>query len=62
MARQTASASSNIYTVLAFIALGMLLGGIIYAFIRLNELGIDPFKVPENSTALLDTARALGLA
>ncbi len=60
MARTQTSASSNIYTVLAFVALAALLGGIIYAFIRLNELGITPFKVP--TTALLDSARALGLA
>ena len=61
MARTTTtSAGSNIYTVLAFISLAALLGGIIYAFIRLSELGIKPFNVP--ATAMLDTAQSLGLA
>lgn len=46
---KAAAARSNIYTVLAFSALVALLGGIIYFFIRLNELGVDPFKYPVSS-------------
>lgn len=58
---KTPPARSNIYTVLAFIALVALLGGIIYTFIRLNELGIDPFSYP-STAALREGLGALGLA
>ncbi len=63
MAKTTAAASSNIYTILAFAALVALLAGIIYMIIRLNELGISPFKYPVTALGdLHETARAIGLA
>lgn len=45
MAKDSAGADSNIYTVLSFVAFVALLGAVIYTFVRLGQLGATPFAV-----------------